>query len=164
MVQFNIIQNLMPFSKFVFPAPLNVAHMFVCYVFKLQVLLILTNDFKCFWIAWKTTTNNQSSEPDFTARLDAVCLDCVKKNKRGWLSVNLKSVIVWQTGQMLNILGDTERLALMVGCLCHDLDHRGTNNQFQMKWGQNYRTDVFSVLCCCLHPSQVCLLPVLISV
>ena len=31
---------------------------------------------------------------------------------------------------MDNVLNDCERLALMVGCLCHDLDHRGVNNQF----------------------------------
>lgn len=31
---------------------------------------------------------------------------------------------------MDNVLTDCERLALMVGCLCHDLDHRGVNNQF----------------------------------
>lgn len=27
-----------------------------------------------------------------------------------------------------------EILALIVGCVCHDLDHRGTNNAFQAKW------------------------------
>lgn len=31
-------------------------------------------------------------------------------------------------------LTDNEVLALIVGCLCHDLDHRGTNNAFQHKW------------------------------
>ncbi|XP_025081093.1 dual 3',5'-cyclic-AMP and -GMP phosphodiesterase 11A-like isoform X2 [Pomacea canaliculata] len=30
-------------------------------------------------------------------------------------------------------LTDNEVLALIVGCLCHDLDHRGTNNAFQHK-------------------------------
>lgn len=30
-------------------------------------------------------------------------------------------------------LSTLEQLALMVGCLCHDLDHRGTNNAFQEK-------------------------------
>ncbi|ELU06480.1 hypothetical protein CAPTEDRAFT_169631 [Capitella teleta] len=30
-------------------------------------------------------------------------------------------------------LSDKELLALIVGCLCHDLDHRGTNNAFQQK-------------------------------
>ncbi|KAK3091837.1 hypothetical protein FSP39_023062 [Pinctada imbricata] len=38
-----------------------------------------------------------------------------------------------KSGQMDNILTDAERLALMVACLCHDLDHRGTNNQFQIQ-------------------------------
>ncbi|KAK2186039.1 hypothetical protein NP493_204g00005, partial [Ridgeia piscesae] len=32
-------------------------------------------------------------------------------------------------------LSDLECLALLVACLCHDLDHRGTNNAFQLKSG-----------------------------
>ncbi|KAJ8915032.1 hypothetical protein NQ315_016007 [Exocentrus adspersus] len=32
-----------------------------------------------------------------------------------------------------DIFGETECLALMIACLCHDLDHRGTNNSFQIK-------------------------------
>lgn len=32
-----------------------------------------------------------------------------------------------------SILGEIECLALIIGCLCHDLDHRGTNNSFQIK-------------------------------
>ncbi|KAG9338611.1 hypothetical protein JZ751_025449 [Albula glossodonta] len=32
-------------------------------------------------------------------------------------------------------LTETEILALIVGCICHDLDHRGTNNAFQAKTG-----------------------------
>ncbi|MFT7799570.1 dual 3',5'-cyclic-AMP and -GMP phosphodiesterase 11A [Arapaima gigas] len=32
-------------------------------------------------------------------------------------------------------LTDLEILALIVGCICHDLDHRGTNNAFQAKTG-----------------------------
>ncbi|XP_025759789.1 dual 3',5'-cyclic-AMP and -GMP phosphodiesterase 11A isoform X2 [Oreochromis niloticus] len=32
-------------------------------------------------------------------------------------------------------LTDVEILALIVGCVCHDLDHRGTNNAFQAKTG-----------------------------
>ena len=35
---------------------------------------------------------------------------------------------------MWSVLDELECLALLVGCLCHDLDHRGTNNQFQIKW------------------------------
>ncbi|XP_064594905.1 dual 3',5'-cyclic-AMP and -GMP phosphodiesterase 11-like isoform X2 [Liolophura sinensis] len=36
-------------------------------------------------------------------------------------------------GGLENMLTDQETLALMVGCLCHDLDHRGTTNQFMIK-------------------------------
>ncbi|PVD37899.1 hypothetical protein C0Q70_00501 [Pomacea canaliculata] len=65
----------------------------------------------------------------------------VKKNYRNvtyhnWrhaFNVTQTMFCMLKTGQMANILGDMERLALMVGCLCHDLDHRGTNNQFQLK-------------------------------
>ncbi|XP_075465102.1 dual 3',5'-cyclic-AMP and -GMP phosphodiesterase 11A [Ascaphus truei] len=39
------------------------------------------------------------------------------------------------TAGFQEILGDTEILAVIVGCLCHDLDHRGTNNAFQAKSG-----------------------------
>ncbi|XP_055837301.1 dual 3',5'-cyclic-AMP and -GMP phosphodiesterase 11-like isoform X2 [Episyrphus balteatus] len=35
--------------------------------------------------------------------------------------------------QWWNIFGEIECLALIIGCLCHDLDHRGTNNSFQIK-------------------------------
>ncbi|KAK3740158.1 hypothetical protein QZH41_014087, partial [Actinostola sp. cb2023] len=38
-----------------------------------------------------------------------------------------------QTGEMSNYLSKLECLGLLVGCLCHDLDHRGTNNAFQAK-------------------------------
>uniref|UniRef100_UPI00358DD9A3 dual 3',5'-cyclic-AMP and -GMP phosphodiesterase 11A n=1 Tax=Myxine glutinosa TaxID=7769 RepID=UPI00358DD9A3 len=33
------------------------------------------------------------------------------------------------------MITESESIALMVGCLCHDLDHRGTNNAFQAKSG-----------------------------
>ncbi|XP_017783345.1 PREDICTED: dual 3',5'-cyclic-AMP and -GMP phosphodiesterase 11 isoform X3 [Nicrophorus vespilloides] len=35
--------------------------------------------------------------------------------------------------QWWKIFGEAECLALIIGCLCHDLDHRGTNNSFQIK-------------------------------
>uniref|UniRef100_T1I6M0 Phosphodiesterase n=1 Tax=Rhodnius prolixus TaxID=13249 RepID=T1I6M0_RHOPR len=35
--------------------------------------------------------------------------------------------------QWWKIFGDIECLALVIACLCHDLDHRGTNNSFQIK-------------------------------
>ncbi|XP_035264308.1 dual 3',5'-cyclic-AMP and -GMP phosphodiesterase 11A [Anguilla rostrata] len=40
-----------------------------------------------------------------------------------------------KTAEFQDVLSDSETLALMVGCLCHDLDHRGTNNAFQAKSG-----------------------------
>lgn len=35
---------------------------------------------------------------------------------------------------MKNTFSDLEVLGMFVGCLCHDLDHRGTNNSFQEKY------------------------------
>ncbi|XP_070544781.1 dual 3',5'-cyclic-AMP and -GMP phosphodiesterase 11-like isoform X2 [Ptychodera flava] len=40
-----------------------------------------------------------------------------------------------RTGQMHNVFGDLEALALLIACLCHDLDHRGTNNSFEILVG-----------------------------
>lgn len=40
----------------------------------------------------------------------------------------------FQTAGFQEILTEIEILALIVGCLCHDLDHRGTNNAFQAKY------------------------------
>ncbi|KAL4232240.1 hypothetical protein ACF0H5_009814 [Mactra antiquata] len=37
------------------------------------------------------------------------------------------------TGQLLPVFSDLEMLGMLVACLCHDLDHRGTNNAFQVK-------------------------------
>lgn len=65
----------------------------------------------------------------------------VKKNYRNvtyhnWRhAFNVAQTMFWMItqGHMNRILSDLENLALLVGCLCHDLDHRGTNNQFQIK-------------------------------
>lgn len=38
-----------------------------------------------------------------------------------------------QNTNLSRILGELETLALIVACLSHDLDHRGTNNSFQIK-------------------------------
>lgn len=38
-----------------------------------------------------------------------------------------------QTAGFQETLTEVETLALIVGCVCHDLDHRGTNNAFQAK-------------------------------
>ncbi|XP_013378617.1 cGMP-specific 3',5'-cyclic phosphodiesterase isoform X3 [Lingula anatina] len=40
---------------------------------------------------------------------------------------------MFTTGKMRNMLTDLEVIGLIVACLCHDLDHRGTNNAFQLK-------------------------------
>ncbi|KAK3699911.1 hypothetical protein QZH41_016577, partial [Actinostola sp. cb2023] len=40
--------------------------------------------------------------------------------------------LLYKNTDMEARLTDLERLALFVACLCHDLDHRGTNNAFQV--------------------------------
>ncbi|CAH1119376.1 unnamed protein product [Phaedon cochleariae] len=74
---------------------------------------------------------------------DVLCrwLLSVKKNYRDVTYHNWRHA--FNVGQMMySILhatrwwehfGTIECLALMVACLCHDLDHRGTNNSFQIK-------------------------------
>ncbi|KFM65357.1 cGMP-specific 3',5'-cyclic phosphodiesterase, partial [Stegodyphus mimosarum] len=65
----------------------------------------------------------------------------VKKNYRpviyhNWrhaLNVTQTAFAMLLTGNMKEILSDIETMALLVACLCHDLDHRGTNNSFQTK-------------------------------
>ncbi|XP_041367217.1 cGMP-specific 3',5'-cyclic phosphodiesterase-like [Gigantopelta aegis] len=37
------------------------------------------------------------------------------------------------TGKLVRQFDDLEVFAFLVACLCHDLDHRGTNNAFQVK-------------------------------
>ena len=34
---------------------------------------------------------------------------------------------------MSSRLSKLEQFALLIACFCHDLDHRGTNNAFQVK-------------------------------
>ncbi|KAL3875765.1 hypothetical protein ACJMK2_033683 [Sinanodonta woodiana] len=66
---------------------------------------------------------------------------CTKKNYRqvtyhNWRhAFNVAQTMFWmlQKSRLGKFIGDHEKLALMVGCLSHDLDHRGTNNQFQIK-------------------------------
>ncbi|GFR94156.1 phosphodiesterase [Elysia marginata] len=41
--------------------------------------------------------------------------------------------VIMQQCQCRGYLTDNETLALVVACLCHDLDHRGTNNAYQQK-------------------------------
>ncbi|XP_060527749.1 cGMP-specific 3',5'-cyclic phosphodiesterase [Cylas formicarius] len=65
----------------------------------------------------------------------------VKKNYRpvkyhNWrhaLNVAQTMFAMFKTGKMERFMSDIEMLGLLVACLCHDLDHRGTNNAFQTK-------------------------------
>uniref|UniRef100_A0A8D8VUM6 Phosphodiesterase n=2 Tax=Cacopsylla melanoneura TaxID=428564 RepID=A0A8D8VUM6_9HEMI len=67
----------------------------------------------------------------------------VKKNYRpvkyhNWrhaLNVAQTMFAMLKTGKMERFMSDLEILGLLVACLCHDLDHRGTNNAFQTKVG-----------------------------
>uniref|UniRef100_A0A914RS41 3',5'-cyclic-nucleotide phosphodiesterase n=1 Tax=Parascaris equorum TaxID=6256 RepID=A0A914RS41_PAREQ len=38
-----------------------------------------------------------------------------------------------RTAAVRNALTELERLSLFVACLCHDIDHRGTTNAFQLQ-------------------------------
>jgi len=65
----------------------------------------------------------------------------VKKNYRpvkyhNWrhaLNVCQTMFTVLKTGKMDRFMEDMEVFGLLVACLCHDLDHRGTNNSYQTK-------------------------------
>ncbi|XP_074599710.1 cGMP-specific 3',5'-cyclic phosphodiesterase-like isoform X2 [Brevipalpus obovatus] len=65
----------------------------------------------------------------------------VKKNYRpviyhNWrhsFNVTQTMFAILSTSQMSRIMDDLDKLALLVACLCHDLDHRGTTNSFQSK-------------------------------
>ena len=48
------------------------------------------------------------------------------------VSVAHFSYLLFQNCQQLSQLSDIEVLALFFSCLCHDIDHRGTNNAFQV--------------------------------
>ena len=41
--------------------------------------------------------------------------------------------LYFQTGELLSTFDDIDVLAMLVASLCHDLDHRGFNNAFQVK-------------------------------
>ncbi|XP_023335446.1 cGMP-specific 3',5'-cyclic phosphodiesterase, partial [Eurytemora carolleeae] len=65
----------------------------------------------------------------------------VKKNYRpvkyhNWrhgLNVCQTMFTMLKTGKMERFMVELEVLGLLVACLCHDLDHRGTNNAYQTK-------------------------------
>ena len=68
----------------------------------------------------------------------------VKKNYRpvkyhNWrhaLNVCQTMFTMLKTGKMDRFTDDLEVFGLLVACLCHDLDHRGTNNSYQTKVSQ----------------------------
>ncbi|XP_016845870.1 cGMP-specific 3',5'-cyclic phosphodiesterase isoform X1 [Nasonia vitripennis] len=79
----------------------------------------------------------------FHVPYDVLCrwILSVKKNYRpvkyhNWrhaLNVAQTMFAMLKTGKMEQFMTDIEILGLLVACLCHDLDHRGTNNAFQTK-------------------------------
>ncbi|XP_063227530.1 dual 3',5'-cyclic-AMP and -GMP phosphodiesterase 11A-like [Bacillus rossius redtenbacheri] len=56
-------------------------------------------------------------------------------NWRHAFSVAQVMFAILMTCEMKETFSDLEVLGMFVGCLCHDLDHRGTNNSFQQKTG-----------------------------
>ena len=42
-------------------------------------------------------------------------------------------LLIFQTGQLVPTFDDLDIFGMLVACLCHDLDHRGFNNAFQVK-------------------------------
>ena len=54
----------------------------------------------------------------------------VEKNRR--CKSTLKEI---KPATLSNLIFQLECLSLIIACLCHDLDHRGTNNSFQIKSG-----------------------------
>lgn len=53
-------------------------------------------------------------------------------NWRHALDVTHFCFLLYNHCDRLTNLSDLERLALFISCLCHDIDHRGTNNAFQV--------------------------------
>ena len=45
----------------------------------------------------------------------------------------LVSCFLVQQSDIGAVLTQLEKLTLIIACLCHDIDHRGTNNAFQKK-------------------------------
>ncbi|XP_077993000.1 dual 3',5'-cyclic-AMP and -GMP phosphodiesterase 11A-like [Glandiceps talaboti] len=54
-------------------------------------------------------------------------------NFRHAFNVQQVMFAILQASCLKDILTEVEQLALLVGSICHDLDHRGTNNAFQLK-------------------------------
>lgn len=59
--------------------------------------------------------------------------DIVYHNWNHAFNVCQSMFAIFENSKIANSLQDIEKLGLIVGCLCHDLDHRGTNNMFQVE-------------------------------
>ncbi|ELW63769.1 Dual 3',5'-cyclic-AMP and -GMP phosphodiesterase 11A [Tupaia chinensis] len=70
---------------------------------------------------------------DFSLDVDAMITAALRMFME--LGMVQKFKIDYETAGFQEILTEVEILAVIVGCLCHDLDHRGTNNAFQAKSG-----------------------------
>ena len=44
-----------------------------------------------------------------------------------------------QIDAFTHLFSEDEKFALLVACLSHDLDHRGTNNSFQIKYVATFK-------------------------
>uniref|UniRef100_A0A8C3TX41 Phosphodiesterase n=1 Tax=Catharus ustulatus TaxID=91951 RepID=A0A8C3TX41_CATUS len=77
--------------------------------------------------------------PHMALPLSRFCL-MVKKGYRdppyhNWMhafSVSHFCYLLYKNLELVNYLEDIEIFALFISCMCHDLDHRGTNNSFQV--------------------------------
>ncbi|XP_046846029.1 dual 3',5'-cyclic-AMP and -GMP phosphodiesterase 11A-like isoform X2 [Xenia sp. Carnegie-2017] len=80
---------------------------------------------------------------DFNIDYQTLCLwlTTTRKNYRNVIYHNWRHAFnvaqsmfaILTTGNMMQHLSKLECFALLAGCLCHDVDHRGTNNAFQEK-------------------------------
>lgn len=48
------------------------------------------------------------------------------------ISVAHFSYVLHHHCDLFSVLSEMEVLAIFISCLCHDIDHRGTNNAFQL--------------------------------
>ena len=75
------------------------------------------------------------------------------------LSVAHFCYVLYQNCDHLSFLSDLEVLALFFSCLCHDIDHRGTNNSFQISSVRQYQSLIIHIYVCvhnvCVH--KVCI-------
>ncbi|KAK1789665.1 hypothetical protein P4O66_014914, partial [Electrophorus voltai] len=76
---------------------------------------------------------DKMSFDDFSLDVDAMITAALRMFME--LGMVQKFKIDYETAGFQETLTELETLALLVGCVCHDLDHRGTNNAFQAKTG-----------------------------